>query len=173
MIERKVNETFYIKIDTNQDLFDGAEEFTASFLSESLSGSNVEQLSTTFSEILGVVDNHSATLTSTALSGLSVLSVSNSTLTKGDVIDVAGEKFTIDSVNSNTVKIRGKLKCDVSSGSVVTTVGNTGVYRAPVSFDSPGEYLLIVKHPKIGHLALSVLIRDAVTLSKDRYKAFV
>lgn len=174
MTERYANEQFYIKVDTDKDLFDCADEFTLSVLSESLSGAVVTDLDVAFSEVIGPFTSHSGVVKSVALSGAKEIVVENSTITPGDVIDIAGVKTAVVDVDNDVVKLRGRLPAEVSPGVVLTTVGNTGVYRAPVLVETPGEYLFFVKHRQIGHLAMSISIRDRnALLGKDRFKAFV
>lgn len=96
------------------------------------------------------------------------ISVSKNTLFNiGDVfIDTLGSIYQVfeklELPDSTVLIIRGMTKTILPTKSVLTRVGNTGIYHLKIQIDNPGNYSILIKNPDRGvdHLAFSVRIVD-------------
>ena len=68
------------------------------------------------------------------------------------------------SVNPNIVTMKTKLLANIPQNSELKQVGNTGVYKVPVTINVPGSYTVIISNPEIGMqnvaMSIDVVLQD-------------
>lgn len=147
---KKVNVPFWIKIDTDWDCFGHSDRFLADYFDET--GTISEIPSGAYDEIIRDTSGKTATVSALAEVGSKEIKVNSGfTLEDGDVFKIpSGEMYYIESIENNTLTLRQSLTENVNVGNLLVEVGNTGIFRIQVTFDTPGEYTIILRSPKYG-----------------------
>lgn len=179
-MEKKANQEFYVKVDTDFDLFNVDEGFYAEIMDEDTG--EIISIEDTWEEIIRSVPLSAgeAYVVEPALTGSITISISGDyTLDIGDVFeDSNGNAYYIENINQNKLYLRQPVIEDIHRDTILTEVGNTGIYRCPVIIDEPGEYIIIVRNPEFGmdNQTFSITIREnnIDDIAKyTRYKGFV
>lgn len=159
MTTRETGENFKVVLSTKKTLFGvSPQDFTVYY-------ADVNDLATKTVVPGGVTEavetipsgsEHTATLASDAPYGAKLLFVdsANSTLEEGDVIQYATGKYAyIRRIVSNKVYLKTPIRTALSSGDILTQVGNTGEYVTPdISIQAAGEYIVAIEGSDYGIL---------------------
>ena len=163
MDTKKINESFWLKIDTEYDVFDGADTFKISYFNDD-TGVLTDIVPANFSEIIRTVSGKVATIASNTLKDSFEIIVNNGyTLESGDVfVDSFGNKHYIEKISNNILYLKTPLINDLSAGEILNEVGNTGIYRKEILFDTVGNYTIIIRNPEqgMGNVPISIKIVD-------------
>lgn len=160
---KKTNEPFWVKVDTDYDVFGVAADFTIGYFSDDVS-TITEIPSGAFDEVMRSTNNKSATVLSDVLSDDSVIPVqAGSTLMVGDVFsDINGNLYYVEIFEDDKITIRGKIKEDIGASTLLTEAGNTGLYKSQVTLDTAGNYTIVIRNTKNGmqNVSLTVNVLD-------------
>lgn len=141
MAVKKVNETFYVKVDSNRDAY-GATGFSGKVVND-VNGTSFDIVAP-FEEIVLPHESHSATTTAIVPVGAKVFTVSLNTFVAGDVFEYLGEMYYIKEVNGNVISLYERIRSEIPISSVLSQVGNTGIYRVEVTIPSIGNYTILI-----------------------------
>jgi len=186
---KKINDKFYVKIDSNRDVY-GATGFECQIVNDETNVSyNNNQL---FEELILPHENHSANSDGINTVGSKVIIVKNNSFVQGDVISANNEMYYIKEVIGNELYLFVKLRTEISDNEQLSQVGNTGIYRVPITITSLGYYTIIILNNNLNvmnrelgikiipeditdaHLKLDEISGKVDTLSSERnYVAFV
>ena len=190
MSVKKINELFYVKVDSNRDLY-GANGFQC-IVSNDLDNTTFE-VTNPFEEIILPHESHSATADGFIPAGVKIITVTDNTLVSGDVFDSGdGNMYYIKEVVGNQLFLFIKTLSDIPSATILNQVGNTGIYRVAVTITSLGYYTIIILNDSLSvmnrEIGIKIIAEDITdahtkldnisskvdTLSADRaYVAFV
>lgn len=110
---------------------------------------------------------HEATLSSNVAYGTTLLNVdAGHDIESGDVVEYATGHFAyVSKATATKLYLRTKTRVALSSGAVLSQVGNTGVYATPdFAIADEGEYLVTIEAPEYGVIVESrVGIKDTST----------
>ena len=144
---KKVGVPFYVKVDTNKDILGRPEGFKVQAIND-LTG-EVIKFDTQFEEIEKQITPFQTTASADASVGSNTLSVQDASgFEAGDVVAVNGFYSYIKSVDTtnNTLTLVTPLNVAVKTGDVVAKSGKTGIYRAKVQIDTPGDFTFVVSN---------------------------
>lgn len=146
-MEIRINDVFYACLQTNRQDYGVASGWSC-FITDQATG--ITSLSSaTFSETMMIVDAPRIAVASGVQlsSSYDVYVKDGHSLLPGDVFDDgAGNKYYILSVNANTIRLKVGLVAEISSDTVLTQVGNTGLYRAPITISTEGYYAITISN---------------------------
>lgn len=161
---KKANTDFYVKVDTNRDLFGEAAGFKASYVNDATG--TVVDVANSFTEVVRSVTGASDTASAAAIAGEKVVSLNDATgFVDGDsVSDANGNIYYVESIVGTDLHLKSKLVADVASGDAITQVGNTGIYRVLMNIPTAGDYTVIVSNPDVNmqNIAFPVTVLDEV-----------
>jgi len=112
--------------------------------------------------IKNIDDPKSATTTQDALKGTRTVKVKDNTLEDGMVFDDGnGNKYYIESIDNDgaTITTRTELVADIPADTTLQQVGNTGIYKIPVTIDTVGLYNVVVSNPAVNLRNLSAFVK--------------
>ena len=168
-----VNKDFYVKIET--EVFDDASGFSGYYVNEK---TDVQiPMPNSFEEIIddsipspahqATVDITTSPLPSPAVisAGEREIPVSSNTLQKGEIFDDgSGNKYRIKESLPSYIRIIGTLIADINNGTILTQVGNTGIYKSKLNILIPGTYICVVQN--LQHLISRSHSITVITLKK-------
>ena len=147
MMNKKINSDFFLKVSTGKNLYNlNASDFNCYLLNEStgdiITNSNV------FSEVISEVATTSSTL-SDAAEGILKLKLDDiSGFLDGNVIQIDSAFYYIKEINGDYITLLNP--CDFhDAGSIVTLVGNTGIYKVLTNIDTVGDYTAFISNAEI------------------------
>lgn len=152
-VVKKVGHTFYVKVDTDYDQFAVEGTFKAFYINES--SSTAVNIAGPFVEIIKTITTPNTGETSSiSNAGTKSISVKDgSTLKIGDVIFDGTNYHYIMNVDSTPgsgkIIVKRSLLVNIPADTTLTEVGNTGLYKCPLSIPTVGEYTIIVNNPNI------------------------
>ncbi len=141
MSVKKVDELFYVKIDSNRDVYN-ASGFEVRYVNDETNAEVIIQ--EVVEEIILSHDGHTATNSGTTSVGSKVMSVSSSDLVTGDVILVLSDYYYIKEVVGNELHLYTPIITEIPNGTSIAQVGNSGIYRVPITIPSIGYYTIII-----------------------------
>lgn len=160
---KKKNEIFWIKIDTEYDVFSAEETFKLEYFNDS-TGDFYDVTLANFTEIIRSTSGLHATVLETTLKDSFKIKINDGyTLESGKVfIDTNDNKYYIEKILNNEIYLRTPLIEDIEIGTILLEVGNTGIYRKELSISETGEYTIIVRNPEhgMGNIPISIKIVD-------------
>lgn len=145
MSVRKVNETFFLKVDSSRDVYNAQDTFAAHVLNDS-DNSQVE-ITQPFEEVMMMHSGHSATADGGNIVNDRFITVKDSNLVQGDVVKVYSDYYYVKEVTATTVELFVTLRNDIIDGTLLEQVGNTGIYKVPIAIPQIGFYTIVVKNP--------------------------
>ncbi|RLA81877.1 MAG: hypothetical protein DRG78_08500 [Epsilonproteobacteria bacterium] len=146
-MNKKINTDFFLKVSTGKNLYNlDSNNFKCYLLNES-TGSIITNTNP-FSEVVGDVDNITATLTSDVEGVLKINLDDINGLLDGNVIQIDSSFYYIKEVNGNEITLLSP--CDLhAASSTVTLVGNTGIYKVLNNIDTVGDYTAFISNAEI------------------------
>ena len=160
--EVKAATTFYPTVDTEFDLFKEEDNFGLEIRNASNGELVTNDASGTWAEVMWTDPGHSAKTSGDSPAGqkyITVVDDSSNTLVAGDRIDDGnGNIYYVTKVSSGNVYLKRALVADIADGTDLSTVGNTGIYKADVQIADEGEYLVDIQHPVMGHATVKYIV---------------
>lgn len=152
---------FYPGIDTALDLIGKAGEFTLSIQLATDGATVVNDGDGLFTEdVSDYIATTGETSKDIAVGDTELKVAPGSTLVYADVILFAGEYNYITNVVGQYVTLKNKVLSVVPAGTVINSVGNTGIYRAECNIAVAGSYVVSIQHPSSRAYVQSVTISD-------------
>jgi len=160
---KKKGQYFWIKVDTDFDVFDAEHTFIMEYFSDS-SSTLTEVPSGSFEELNRVVSGRSAIVSEfdAVKDSYEFTILPGYTLKAGDVFSDGKFKYYIENIENNKIYLKSPLLEPILVNTVLTEVGNTGIYRAQLKIDYVGDYTIIIRNPIYGmqNIPMSVTIVD-------------
>jgi len=153
MSVKKVNELFYVKIDSNRDVYN-ASGFEVRYVNDETNAEVIIQEAV--EEIILSHDGHTATSSGVSLVNSKVITTAASDIASGDVILVLSNYYYIKEVIGNELHLYTPIITEIPDASSITQVGNSGIYRVPITIPSIGYYTVIILNN-----SLNVMNREA------------
>lgn len=146
---KKAGEQFFVEVSSHQRVF-GASGFKTVVTNLATGESTVLGIDGT-EEIEQIDSPATATTAAAASAGEKTITLSDGgSLTDGMVFDDgAGNKYYIEELNGNVIKLKTPLVADVDAGTTLTQVGNTGIYSFPITINTAGIYGIRISNPSI------------------------
>jgi len=162
MIIAQINKAFEITINSRQKHF-GVKNFSVKTVNLGTGETTNENVSVT--EVVEAIDSPAeATVAETAVRGTRTIKVNDDvTLEDGMVFkDENDNMYYIESIEDNTITTRVDLVEDIAYNTKLTQVGNTGIYKVPVTIDKVGKYNVVISNPSVNlrNLAAFVDVRQ-------------
>jgi len=178
MSVKKAGVPFYVKVVTDKNLFGKADGFKLSYYDESDPNPVAIDVDVDFIEVMRNVEGNSSTASADAFVGDRAIVVEDGTVfADGDVVqDANGNIYYVETISGNTLHIRGKLVADIASGDTITQVGNTGIYQAPLTIDTPGNFTIEVANPEenMENVAFSVeVVEETLDDAQEKLDAIM
>jgi len=146
-MNKKINTDFFLKVSTGKNLYDlSYNNFKCYLLNESTG--EIITNTNNFTEVISIVDDVTATL-SNDVEGISKITLDDiGELIDGNVIQIDSSFYYIKEINGNEITLLAP--CDLhTAGSLVTLVGNTGIYKVLTNVDTIGDYTAFISNAEI------------------------
>jgi len=146
---KKTGTPFFVELNSHQKYF-GVSGFIAKVVN--LDDGTVSTASNDAVEIIDVIKSPAtSTVAAAAAKGTKQITVqSGGGITDGMVFeDANGNKYYVEEVADNILKLKFPLTQDIAFGDTLTQVGNTGIYKMEFIINKPGNYGIYISNPAI------------------------
>lgn len=143
---KKINTDFFLKISTGKNLYNlDTTKFKGYVLDESTG--DIIQFTNPFSEIINLSSGATANVTNDAIDKTDILLDDINGLVDGDVVEINSAMYYISKVVGNTITLLQPIS--VSANTLISQVGNTGIYKVKLNINKIGEYTAIINNAAI------------------------
>lgn len=145
MFVKKINEEFFVKVDTNASILGKPETFKCIYINDSTG--KVTYVTSPFVEIIEPLTTpNSAIVLEDAPQGTSIIKTRDSTFQLYDIFAFGSDLYYISNIDVNgSLILRTRLKTSILHDTELTQVNSLGVYKVPITISTLGDYTIVIK----------------------------